>query len=84
MDLNSQWGKDFSLLHVLQNGSYPYPPASYVTTGGQSASPSWNKAPIWGLQSDFNYCLTVAGLLIWGVLSDERMGLSFALAAGPR
>jgi hypothetical protein len=23
------------------------------------------------------YCLTVAGLLMWGALSDERMGLSF-------
>jgi hypothetical protein len=26
---------------------------------------------------------TVAGLLIWGALSDERMGLSFTLASGP-
>jgi hypothetical protein len=57
---------------------------SYITTDGQSASLSWNKVPIWGLRPDLNYCLTVAGLLIWGVLSDERMGLSFALTAGPR
>jgi hypothetical protein len=28
---------------------------SYVTTDGQSASLSWYKAPIWGLQPDF-YC----------------------------
>jgi hypothetical protein len=27
---------------------------------------------------------TVAGLLIWGALSDERSSLSFTLAAGPR
>jgi hypothetical protein len=27
---------------------------------------------------------TVAGLLMWGALSDERTGLSFAIAAGPR
>jgi hypothetical protein len=53
-------------------------------TGSQLASLSWNKAPSWGVRSDFNYCLTVAGLLIWGILSDERTGLSFALAAGPR
>jgi hypothetical protein len=57
---------------------------SYVTTDGQSASLSWNKAPIWGLRPDFNYCLTVAGFLIWGVLSDERTGMSFAFAVGPR
>jgi hypothetical protein len=54
---------------------------SYVTTDGQPASLSWNKAPIWGLRSDFNYFLTVAGLLIWGALSDERTGLSFTIAA---
>jgi hypothetical protein len=30
---------------------------SYVTTDGQSASLSSNKAPIWGLKPDFHYCL---------------------------
>jgi hypothetical protein len=55
---------------------------SYATTDCQSASLSWNKAPIWGLRPDFNYCLTAAGFLIWGVLSDERTGLSFAPVAG--
>jgi hypothetical protein len=29
---------------------------SYVTTDGQSATLSWNKAPIWGLRPDFYYC----------------------------
>jgi hypothetical protein len=43
-----------------------------------SASPSWNKAPIWGLRPDLYYCQTVAGLLMWGALSDERTGLLFA------
>jgi hypothetical protein len=57
---------------------------SYITTDGQSASLSWNKAPIWGLRPDFYYCQTVAGLLMWGALSDERTGLSFTIAAGPR
>jgi hypothetical protein len=38
----------------------------------QSASLSWNKAPIWVLQPDFYYCRTVAGLLMWGAVSDER------------
>jgi hypothetical protein len=57
---------------------------SYVTTDGQPASLSWNKAPNWGLRPDLYYCLTVAGLLIWSALSDERTGLSFTIAAGPR
>jgi hypothetical protein len=56
----------------------------YITTDGQSASLSWNKAHIWGLRPDFYYCQTVAGLLMWGALSDERTGLSFTIAAGPR
>jgi hypothetical protein len=57
---------------------------SYVTTDGQSASLSWNKAPFWGLRPDLDYCQTVEGLLMWDVLSDERTGLSFTVAAGPR
>jgi hypothetical protein len=43
-----------------------------MLTDGQSASLSWNKAPIWGLRPYLYYCKTVAGLLIWGALSDER------------
>jgi hypothetical protein len=27
----------------------------------QSVSPSWNKAPIWGLRPDLYYCQTIAG-----------------------
>jgi hypothetical protein len=50
----------------------------------QPASLSWNKAPIWGLRPDLDYCQTFAGFLIWGVLSDERTGLSFTIAVGPR
>jgi hypothetical protein len=63
---------------------YLTPPKSqsHVTTDGQSASLFWNKAPIWDLP-DFYYCQTVASLLIWGTLSDERTGLSFTIAPGP-
>jgi hypothetical protein len=50
----------------------------------QSASLSWNKAPIFGLRPNLYYCQTVVGLLMWGALSDERTGLSFVYAAGPR
>jgi hypothetical protein len=56
----------------------------YVTTDGQSVSLSWNKAPIWGLRSYFYYCHTVACLLMWGALSDERTGLSFTIVTVPR
>jgi hypothetical protein len=51
---------------------------------GQSANLSWNKSPIWGLRPDYYSCQTVAGLLLWGALSDERTGLSFTIAGGPR
>jgi hypothetical protein len=54
---------------------------SYVTTDGQSASLSGNKAPIWGLRPDFYYCQTVSGLLMGSVLYDERTGLSFTVPA---
>jgi hypothetical protein len=56
---------------------------SYVTTDGQSARLSWCKAPVWGPRPDFYYCQTVAGLLMWDALSDEKTGLSFTIAAGP-
>jgi hypothetical protein len=56
---------------------------SYVTIDCPSVSQSWNKAPIWGLQPYFYYCQTVVSLLMLGALSDERMGLSFTIAAGP-
>jgi hypothetical protein len=51
---------------------------------GQLASLSWHKTLIWCLQPDLYYCLTVTVLLLVGTLSDKRMGLSPAYAAGPR
>jgi hypothetical protein len=53
-------------------------------TDGQSANLSWCRVSILGPRSHFCYCQTVAGLLLWGVFSDERTGLSFKTAAGPR
>jgi hypothetical protein len=46
--------------------------------------PVWNKAPIWGLRPYIYYCQIVQSLLMWGAPSDERTGLSFIKAAGPR
>jgi hypothetical protein len=79
------------LLHALKSSLYRLryrtdlvESESYITTDGQSVSPCWNKAPIWGLRPDFYFCQTIAGLLIWGALSDEMTVLSFTIASGPR
>jgi hypothetical protein len=64
--------------------SYESESESYVTIVGQSTSLSCNKAPIWGLGPDIYYFQTVADLLIWGALSNERTNLSFTISAGPR
>jgi hypothetical protein len=57
---------------------------SYVTIDGQSASLSFRQAHIWGSRPDFYFYHTVAGLLKWGALSDERTCLSFRIAAARR
>jgi hypothetical protein len=49
---------------------------SHIATDGQSTSKSW-----W---PDIYYCLIVTVLFFWGALSDEKTGLSFVYAAGPR
>jgi hypothetical protein len=59
-------------------------PQSYITTDGQSASLSWNKAPVWLLRPDLYYCQTFAGFLMWGTLSDKRTDPSFTISPGPR
>jgi hypothetical protein len=79
---NSRW---FTSCHVfsewITNECIPESESeSYVTTDGQSACLSWNKAPIWVLRPDFYYCQTVAGLLTWAALSDERTGLQLLLS----
>jgi hypothetical protein len=56
---------------------------SYVTTDDQSASLSWNKAPMWGLRPVIYYSLTITVLFLWSAFSDERRGLSFVHATGP-
>jgi hypothetical protein len=40
--------------------------------------------PHLGPKTRFLYCQPVAGLLMWGALSNERTGLSFTIAIGPR
>jgi hypothetical protein len=72
------WTNERKKIKVWEKVIACFQSQSYVTTDRQSVSLSWNKAPIWGLKPYLYYCLTVAGLLMWGVLSDERTGLSFA------
>jgi hypothetical protein len=40
------------------------------------------KRPSAAYDQIFYYCQTVAGLLLWGALSDERTGVPFTVAAG--
>jgi hypothetical protein len=67
------WTPGLSLLWVSSSQSQ-----SYVATDGHLASLSWYEAPIWGLRPDLYFCQTVACLLMWSALSDERTGLSFS------
>jgi hypothetical protein len=53
---------------------------NYVTTDVQSASVSGYQAPIWGPISNFTYCQTVAGLLMWGRVWHLQLLLPLASA----
>jgi hypothetical protein len=55
----------------------------YVTTDGQSASLSWNKAPFLGLRPNLYYRLTVAVLLIWGSHLTRGWVCRLQLLLGP-
>jgi hypothetical protein len=61
---------------------------SHITTDNQSASPSWCQAPIWDprpiILSPWDFLLDSYCLLFCSALSDERTGLQFTVAAGPR
>jgi hypothetical protein len=73
------------LFRRLHTGSHTHTHKSKLCYDRRSASQSvLEKAPFCRLRPDLYYCLTVAGLLMWGALSDERTGLSFTIAAGPR
>jgi hypothetical protein len=49
-----------------------------------SQSVSLGIEPIRGSWPDTYFSLTITVLFLWGALSDERMGLFFVYAAGPR
>jgi hypothetical protein len=59
-------GNEYYLVNTSNIESSNIKIQSYVTTDCQSASLSWNKAPIWGLRPDNYYCRTVASLLMKG------------------
>jgi hypothetical protein len=53
-----------------------------ITTDCQSDRLSWCRAPIWSPWPDLSFRLTIAGFLMWGALSDERMGLARSVTLG--
>jgi hypothetical protein len=58
---------------------------SYFTTGGlRPISSSWWQVPWDSRHSNFIFQLALAVIVLCNILSDERIGLSFAIAAGPR
>jgi hypothetical protein len=55
---------------------------SYITTDDQSASLSWNKAPIWGLRPDIYLSLTITAMFLWASsLTRGRVRLLYMLLA---
>jgi hypothetical protein len=54
------------LTNALPNEFFEPESESYVTTDGQPASLSWNKAPIWGLRPDLYYLCDSYGLVLVG------------------
>jgi hypothetical protein len=61
---------------------------SHITIDNQPASPSWCQAPIWDPRpiflSPWDFLLDSYCLLFCSALSDERTGLQFTVATGPR
>jgi hypothetical protein len=64
------------MLHMLSS-------QSYIVTDGRSISKSWCRTPS-GAHDQIFISLTVTVLFLWSALSDERTGLSFVYADGPR
>jgi hypothetical protein len=56
---------------------------SYVTTDGQPASLSWNKATIWGLRPDFYYLCDSYGLVLVGRPLWREVGSVFCMCFWP-
>jgi hypothetical protein len=57
---------------------------SHIATGGRSISKSWCRAPSAAHDQIFITLWLLRSLFSWGALPDERTGLSFVYAAGPR
>jgi hypothetical protein len=55
----------------------------YVTTDGQPASLSWNKAPIWGLRPDLYYVCDSYGLVLVGRPLWREEGSVFYICCWP-
>jgi hypothetical protein len=58
----SKWRSCYNRSRIILE----YESESYVTTDGQPASLSWNKAPIWGLRPELYYLCVSYGLVLMG------------------
>jgi hypothetical protein len=56
---------------------------SYVTTDGQPASLSWNKAPIWGLRPDLHFLCDSYGLVLVCRPLWREVGSVFCMCCWP-
>jgi hypothetical protein len=75
------------LRHLQPGGPAPricIPQAEGGPLGLWHLSKSKSKVPICGPWTNLYYYQTVAGLLMWGALSDESIGVYFTITAGPR
>jgi hypothetical protein len=77
----SRWRYSTPPPHVCVNSIQSQ---SHTAIDGQSTSRPLCRAPFEAHDQIFNFSLTVMVLLLWGVLSDRRIGLSFVYAAGHR
>jgi hypothetical protein len=66
------------------NCPWPHLPVCLLTAAALLTDSTTARVECYVMTYFFYYCQTVAGLLMWGALSDERTGLSFTIAAGPR
>jgi hypothetical protein len=74
----------FKPTFMFPNGPIRSKGQSNVTTDSQSTSLSWCRTLSGAQDEDFCYGQTITGLLKWGALFDEGMGLSFTNAIVPR
>jgi hypothetical protein len=77
-----QWAEQHCLVVFLKSVVLSWA-ESYVTTDGQPASLSWNKAPIWGIRPDLYYLCDSYGLVLVGLPLWREDGSVFYICCWP-